>query len=101
MAAPKGNTNAAKAKRWESSLTRALARLAAGAGVEAGLDIVAEKLVSAAAAGERWAIEELGNRMDGKAAQSVTIGGDEENPLRTVNTIELVDLGSGSPTAET
>lgn len=39
----------------------------------------AEKLLDLAEAGEQWAIKELGDRLDGKPAQ--TIAGDPENPL--------------------
>jgi hypothetical protein len=66
-----------------------LAKIAQGAGVEAGLDKLAEQLVTSALAGERWAIEEIANRMDGKPAQSLTVGGDEENPVRTINEVLL------------
>lgn len=91
MAAPIGNQNAAKAKRWESALTRALAKVAAGAGVEAGLEKVAEQLVASALAGEQWAIIELGNRMDGKPFQA--IGGDStQDPIQVAARIELVSL---------
>lgn len=90
--APIGNKNAAKAKRWEGALARALARAAEGQGVEAGLDRVADQVVAAALAGEKEAWQEIGNRFDGKPAQSVTVGGDDENPLKIVGRIELVPL---------
>ncbi len=92
MAAPLGNKNATKEKRWGSAITRVLARKASGRGVEGGLEDAAEKLVDAALAGEQWALLELGNRVDGKAAQSLTVAGDEDSPLRTVHRVELVDL---------
>jgi chloramphenicol 3-O-phosphotransferase len=82
MAAHQGNQNAKKAKRFESAITRALAKIAEGAGVEAGIDKLAEKLVASAQAGEQWALQEVANRLDGKPAQSVTVGGDEENPIQ-------------------
>jgi hypothetical protein len=41
----------------------------------------AEKLLDLAALGEPWAVKELADRLDGKAAQSVQLSGDEENPL--------------------
>lgn len=78
--APLGNQNAAKAKRWQQAIMRALAR-ASGKDVDAGLDNAADKLVALAVDGEKWAIEEVGNRMDGKSAQSITVGGDGENPI--------------------
>lgn len=79
MAAPLGNHNARNAKRWQSAITRALAKLD-GNGVDGGLDRLATKLVKAAADGERWALREVGDRLDGKPAQ--VIAGDPESPLQ-------------------
>lgn len=72
MAAPIGNRNAAKAKRWETALTKALARYSDNA-VKAGeaLDKIAEVVVRDALAGNRDAIVELANRLDGKPLQPV------------------------------
>lgn len=78
--APVGNTNAKSAKRWQSAITRALAKIAKGEGVEAGLDRLADQLVSAAEKGEQWALLEVGNRLDGKPAQ-VIIGDDDADPV--------------------
>jgi hypothetical protein len=78
MAAPVGNKNAQKAKLWEQALKRALAR-AGNATVDSGLDKVADKTVNAALAGERWAIQEIGERLDGKAAQTIEHSGSIEN----------------------
>lgn len=89
MGAPVGNKNAVREKRWGSAITRVLARKAEGRGVEGGLEDAAEKLVTAALNGEQWALLELGNRIDGKPAQSMTVSGDEENPLRTVSEVVL------------
>ena len=93
MGAPLGNQNGKKAKRWEGAIARALARVAEGKGVEAGLDPLADKLIQAAQAGEQWALKELGDRLDGKAAQSLTVGGDEEAPLRVKGIVELIRPG--------
>lgn len=87
--APVGNQNARTAKRWQSAITRALAKAAEGAGVEAGLDKLAEKLVAAAAAGEQWALREVGDRMDGKPAQ-VIAGDDELPPVKMEGVVKLV-----------
>lgn len=86
MGAPVGNQNAKKAKKWADAVNRALARIAEGQGVEAGLDKCADQLVAAAVKGEQWALRELGDRVDGKPAQ--VIAGDSENPLEVVNRIE-------------
>lgn len=83
--APIGNDNAAKGTEWRQAIKRALARKAAKeeglAGYRAGLNRIADKLVDAAENGDPWAIQEIGNRADGKPAQAVNLGGDEDNPL--------------------
>lgn len=62
-----GNNNAAKNKSWRKALDRAIAQ-------DNGerLRLAAEKLLDLAAAGESWAVKELGDRLDGKAAQAIT-----------------------------
>jgi hypothetical protein len=90
MAAPVGNQNARNAKRWQSAITRALARASEGRGVEAGLDKLADKLITAALMGEQWALKEVGERLDGKAAQ--VIAGDDDLPPVQVSKVERVIL---------
>lgn len=77
--APIGNSNAKKAKRFEGAITRALAKIGDGKGVEGGIDKLATQLVDAAAKGEQWALIEVANRLDGKPAQAI-IGGDDDSP---------------------
>lgn len=67
----------AKQKRFYAALDRAIAQDDAKL-----LRAAAEKLLELAAAGESWAVQMLADRLDGKAAQSITVSGDEENPLR-------------------
>jgi hypothetical protein len=90
MAAPEGNQNAKKAKIWEQALKRALARKA-NSTVDNGLDILADKVVDAAASGEPWALKEVGERMDGKP--TTVIAGDDELPPVQLGVIELVRPG--------
>lgn len=90
--APIGNQNARKAKRWENALTRALARVAEGQGFEAGLDRVADQVVAAALNGDKDAWTEVANRLDGKPAQAVIGGSDDDPAIKIVGRIELVDL---------
>ena len=71
-----GNQNAAKAKRWQKALERSLARYAKGT-VDDGLDKVADRVVAAAVCGDKEAWQEIGNRIDGKAPQAVTVGNEE------------------------
>lgn len=83
MPAPIGNQNARKGKLWNAAIMRALEKRSRAAMVEA-LDDLAEKLLQGCDAGDITALKELGDRLDGKPAQ--TIQGDADNPL-TVNQI--------------
>ena len=91
VGAPKGNTNARSGTEWRQAIKRALTRLAEASGDErptfrAGLDAIADELVKAAASGERWAVEQVGDRADGKAHQSLGITeSDEEGRLADVD----------------
>ncbi len=90
--APEGNNNASKQNRqFNSALQRAIAQ-------DDGkrLRATAEKLLDLAEAGESWAVKELADRLDGKAAQSVTLAGDADKPL--VTRIERTIIDSPKPT---
>ncbi len=93
MGAPFGNQNASK--QWRKSLEKALARLG-GTDVDSGLAMIADKVVSAAVAGDKDAWKDIADRLDGRPAQSVTLAGDEDNPVRTISRIELVPLRADS-----
>lgn len=102
MGAPAGNQNAAKAKQWAAAIDRALERLGdpsidpdvphKRSPKAKALDDLADKFVKAASLGpsyqkgDPWlgVVKEFGDRVDGKAAQSVTVAGDTEAPLRLV-----------------
>ena len=71
-----GNQNAYKNKPWADALHRAMARY--DGGKENALNLIADQTVSLAVSGEQWAIKEIGDRTDGKAAQSVALSGDVE-----------------------
>lgn len=75
-----GNDNAAKGAEWKQAIKRALAHKS-NSNYRAGLDLVATEFIAAACAGDQWAVKEIGDRMDGKPAQSVTVAGDADNPL--------------------
>lgn len=81
-----GNQNAYKNKPWADALRRALIRYEGGK--ENALNLIADQTVKLAVSGEQWAIKEIGDRQDGKAAQSLTVSGDEDNPLQVINRIE-------------
>ena len=90
VGAPKGNQNATKGAEWRQAIKRALTRLAEAENPDEeityrrGLDILAAKFVEAAAEGDAWALKEIGDRLDGKPGQSVTVGGDPDNPLASL-----------------
>lgn len=92
MAFQPGNQLATKGGLWRQTLERAIKQ-------EDGkrLRAAAEQLLDLAAAGEAWAVKELGDRLDGKAAQALTIAGDEDNPVQLKATVEFVHA---RPTAE-
>jgi hypothetical protein len=96
--APVGNQNAVRAKKWREAIMRSLARKSGS--VDAGLDAAADKLTTLAIDdGDKWALEEIGNRLDGKPAQSVIATGDEEGgPIQTV--VEIVSRGVIPPNAD-
>ena len=84
MAAPVGNQNAKKAKRWEDALNKAMARFCTEDGkVKAGeaLDKIAETVVMQALAGSKDAWQEIGNRLDCKVAQAI-IGDEDSDPIQ-------------------
>lgn len=70
MGAPVGNQNAAKAKMWSAAIHRALEKRAGGDKIKA-LDDLAEKLLLACDEADLAALKELGDRLDGKAAQTI------------------------------
>lgn len=85
--APIGNKNNAKGRKWAQAINRALEKRSLASQREA-LDELAEKLLTRCDEGDLSALKELGDRLDGKAAQ--TIIGDDENPLNVVHKVERV-----------
>ena len=57
------------------------------------LDKIAERVVQSALAGDQFAIAEIGNRLDGKAPQGLTLSGDADNPLQMRRIVEFVNGG--------
>lgn len=88
MGAPIGNVNALKNKPWGDALRRCLARREQQGGK--ALNAIAEVLTEKALEGDLAAIKELGDRLDGKPAQ--TIGGDPESPLTLRQVIESLPI---------
>ncbi len=77
--APPGNQNAANGKKWKAAIGRALEARSKAEGREI-LDALANELINQAFAGEQWAFQQLGDRLDGKPPQ--TVGSDDEAPLK-------------------
>ena len=85
MAAPLGNQNAKKAKKFSQALERYLERVDREA-----LDKVAAKLFEKAIEGNDSSIKELIDRMDGKAVQAIVGGDENDNPIQFTGTIKLL-----------
>lgn len=86
MGAPIGNQNAREGRIWRDTLRRALL-------AEDGKNLrkIADALVAKAADGDVAAIKEIGDRVDGKAVQSVELTGADGGPVK-VDEVRLVPL---------
>ena len=78
--APKGNQNGRRAKVWSQAINNAFKKRSPTEAMEE-LQKVANKLIDMALEGDLGAIKEIGDRLEGKPAQ--TIQGDSDNPLVT------------------
>lgn len=88
MGAPVGNKNSAKGRQWAEAIKRAVARKHNG-DLNHGLDTLAEKLVDAVATGDLQALKEFGDRLDGKPAQAIIGGGEDDPAIKTVSEVVL------------
>lgn len=73
--APIGNNNAAKTKMFYHALRKALVQN------PHRLDKITDTLITAAEAGESWAVKEIMDRMDGKAVQVTQMENSDGTPL--------------------
>ena len=85
MAAAIGNQYAARSRRFYDAVNRALTQ-------DDGkrLRAAAEKLLDLAAEGEQWACIALRDTLDGKPAQALIGGDDDDNPIKLVGRIENI-----------
>lgn len=79
MPAPKGNKNAAHRKPFEKALMRALALNEQG--FDKSLTTIANNVVTKALEGEKWAIDMLADRLDGKPKQQTELTGADNGPV--------------------
>lgn len=87
------NSGGAKAKPFRDALRMELAALGEDS---KALREVAKRLIAEAMNGEQWAVKELADRIDGKVAQAI-IGGDEDDPPVKITRIEIVAAGGNGP----
>lgn len=77
MAAPEGNDFAKKSNRlWGETLRRIAVQN------PEKLRAIAESLYAKAAEGDVQAVKEIGDRLDGKAAQSLMLSGEDGGPVQ-------------------
>lgn len=99
MPAPKGNQNAAKAREWADTLKHELAEYQSKKRrIERGqaLRAVARMVIDEALDGGMWAVQEIANRLDGKAAQAVEITGSiEHKHVHELTDDQLAHIATG------
>jgi hypothetical protein len=93
MAAPLGNQNAARGRVWRTAIERALAEKSKGEQMDA-LNSLANALIAKAMDGDMTALKELGDRLDGKPAQSLDLGSDPDRPMIHEIVRRIVNAGN-------
>lgn len=74
-----GNKEAGKRKKvWRDAISRAMERREGKLDL-LGIDLLADRLIDEAMAGDMVAMKEIGDRIDGKPTQAI-VGGDEDDP---------------------
>jgi hypothetical protein len=104
--AQKGNRHASYGQEWTAHIKWQLENYCdMDSAIERGqaLRAIAKVVVQQALAGEWRAIEEIGNRLDGKPAQTIDLQAEVRHRVEELSDAELVDiaLGGGLGTAET
>ncbi len=83
--APEGNQNSSKQNRWWGDTLRRVLLQEDGKKLRA----LAEKLVARAEEGDIAALKEIGDRLDGKPAQAIIGGEEDDPPIKVSGVIEL------------
>lgn len=84
-------------KIWRDAILRAIKRREAED--PQALERLADKLIAQVEAGDVAATREFGDRVDGKVAQAL-IGGSEEDPISVVHKIERIIVDPKHPDGE-
>lgn len=88
-----GNRNAKRGTAWRDAVRKAIAQ------DKGSLDRLARRLIALAEGGDLAALKEIGDRLDGKAAQSHELSGPDGGPIRTMTLDELYGrIGKSSDT---
>ena len=91
--APQGNQNAKSGTIWKDAIRKAVMQKNGNT-----LRKLADKLIEEAEKGNIVALKELGDRLDGRAAQSLQISGDPDKPLITRVEQVIVDPANSGTT---
>ncbi len=92
MGAPAGNKNGAKGAKWAEALRQALAKFEdKDKAIKRGeaLERIAKVVVQKAIGGDKDAVKEIGDRLDGKPAQALEVSGPDGGAVK-VEKIERV-----------
>ena len=87
-----GNNNAARTKPWRDALEKAIKQyIDRKSGIQRGeaLFRIATQVVKQALDGNTGAIQELGNRLDGKPHQSMDIGISDNTPVEEMTDADI------------
>lgn len=84
MAAAQGNQYAAKERVWAAAIDKALTERGKEKGRMGALVELAHKLLDRCEVGDISSLKELGDRLDGKPAQSVAVTGEGGGPVRII-----------------
>lgn len=96
MGAPQASHNKQDGKRWRQAIGRALSR--ATGNIDQGLDKLADKIVRMALAGDRWAMDHIADRLDGKPSHSLHIT--EDTNVRVTYAARLITQQESLPSED-